>query len=206
MMKPSKIIATVAGAMQGGHATALMRLAEILKHHDENVTIVAEQSVQDIEASDILIGSTSVRLRGIVIPFEDLRIESRIPIASLPTPEDIMAGEACVLSYGGNNGSDRSFLTVAGRDTGNQIKIHYAVEALDVAANHSINTGSRLLVSEGMSDECTIIEACAMTVDQEGIHLGGDNHILWTDVTAMTVQDTLSLAIGRKRMMTISES
>ena len=202
MMKPSKIIAAVAANDTSKSATALMRLSEILKLHSESVTIIAEQTLQDIDAGDVMIGSSALRLRGITIPYENLRIVTRVPHGDLPTIEDIMAGEACVFDYGSQ---DRSFLTVVGRDTGRQLKMQFAPEAIDVAATNSMNCGTRILLSEDADDECEVMDAAEFIVDEEGLNLGSERSIPWDDISAMTTQETLSIAIGRQRMLTLNE-
>ena len=202
MMKPSKIIAAVAANDLSQTATALMRMSEILKLHGEQITIAAEQTIQDIEPDDIHVGSKSVKLRGITIPYENLRIITRVPHGGLPTIEDIMAGEACVFDYGT---SDRSFLTIVGRETGRLLKMQYAAEAIDVAATSSMNSGTQILLSEDADDECEVVDAAEFIVDDEGISFGRDRSIPWTDISAMTTQGTLSIAVGRQRMVTINE-
>jgi len=202
MMKPSKIIAAVAANDTSQSATALMRLSEILKLHGERVTIMAEQTLQDIEADDIMIGSRSLRLRGVTVPYDNLRIVTRVPHGDLPTIEDIMAGEACVFDYGSQ---DRSFLTVVSRDTGRLLKMQFAAEAIDVAATSSMNSGTSILLSEDADDECEVMDAAEFIVDEEALSLGQERSISWNDISAMTSQETLSIAIGRQRMLTLSE-
>ena len=202
MMKPSKIIAAVAANDTSETATALMRISEILKLHGERVTIAAEQTLQDIDPEDVYVGSTGLRLRGICIPYENLRIVTRVPHGGVPSVEDIMSGEACVFDYGLD---ERSFLTIVGRDTGRLLKMQYAAEAIDVAATSSMNSGTRILLSENADDECEVVDAAEFIVDDEGISFGRNRSVPWTDISAMTTQGTLSIAIGRNRMMTINE-
>lgn len=202
MMKPSQIIAAVAASNMSQSATALMRISEILKLHGERVTIAAEQTLQDIEPEDIYIGSTGLRLRGILIPYENLRIVTRVPHGGLPSVEDIMAGEACVFDYGKE---DRSFLTIVGRRTGQLLKMQHAAEAIDVAATMSMNLGTRILMSENADDECEVVDPSDFTVDEDGISFGIGRCVPWSEISAITTQGTLSIAIGRQRMMTINE-
>ena len=202
MMKPSQIIAAVAASDMSQSATALMRMSEILKLHGERVTIAAEQTLQDIEPEDIYIGSTGLRLRGIIVPYENLRIVTRVPHGGLPSVEDIMAGEACVFDYGTE---DRSFLTIVGRQTGTLLKMQHAAEAIDVAATMSMNLGTRILMSEDVDDECEVVDPSDFTVDEDGISFGIGRSVPWSEISAITTQGTLSIAIGRQRMMTINE-
>jgi len=183
-------------------AIALMRLSEVLKLQDERVTIAAEKTVQDIEREDIFIGSAGIRLRGLLIPYEGLSIVTKLPIGGLPSMEDIMAGEACVFHYGRQ---EKSFLTVVGRDIGMQLKMQYVTEAIDCAATVSMNTGSRMLLSEDGDDECEVVDPTDFRVYEDGILFGSERMVPWSDVSAVTTQGTLSVAIGRQRMMTLNE-
>ena len=202
MLKPSQILAAVAASDISESATAIMRLSEILKLHGEQITIAAQQTVQDIDHNDIFIGSEGIRLRGIHIPFEKLRIVTRIPYGEVPTREAIMAGEACVFEYGEG---DRVFLTVVNQEEGCKLKMQHAAEAIDVAATNSMNTGSKILLSENASDDCEVVDATEFCVTDDGISLGKDRSVSWKEISAMTTQDTLSIAIGRQRMLTINE-
>lgn len=201
-MNPSQMIAAMAANDTSRSAIALMRLSEVLKLQDERVTIAAEKTVQDIEREDIFIGSAGIRLRGLLIPYEGLSIVTKLPAGGFPSMEDIMAGEACIFHYGRQ---EKSFLTVVGRESGMQLKMQYVTEAIDVAAMVSMNTGTRMLLSEDGDDECEVVDPTDFRVDEEGILFGSDRMVPWSEVSAVTTQGTLSVAIGRQRMMTLNE-
>lgn len=202
MLEPSSLIAAVAAGMEGQSASALMRLAEILKFHQSCVTVIAEQTVQDIEPEDILVGCNALQMRGVTIPYKDLKISSRIPHRNVLDPIDVMAGEACVLSYGSEA---PVFLIVVDRLRGREFKMQYAEEAIDSVATHLSNTGGHLLISQDADSYAEVADPMAITVDAEGIDLGLGRFVAWDDVSGLSMREALSLAIGRKRMLTISE-
>jgi hypothetical protein len=206
MIRPSKILTGI--AMLGGikNGEPLMRIAEALEKNGERITIAAEQTVQDIEPEDIMVGAQFIRMRNIDIPIASLRVEARMPHALLNIDEARSNGFACVLSYGGTHGDDRKFLTIVGRADGNALKALYTEEAIDVAATHSLNVGTNILLLENASTECTLIDPNVMRVDESGVYLGAGHYVTWNDISALTIQDTLSIAVGRSQMLTISES
>jgi len=206
MNKASKIIANFATITKAEQRLALLKIANMLHNNNEEITIVAEQTIQDVSSADIMIGTESIKLRGLIIPLNNLKIEQRIPLSTFVTQRNIEAEEACVLSYGGQNGQDKSFLTIVSRNLGRKIKIHYAEEALDVIGTHSANSENTLLLSKSNDADCTVIDPCSMRINDAGIYLGDDTELAWESISAMTVQDCLSIAIGRLQMITLSES
>lgn len=206
MNKASNIIASFAAIIEGEQRSALLKIASMLKKHNEEITIVAEQTVQDVCSADIMIGAESIKLRGLIIPLNNLKIEQRIPLSSFINSNDVEAGEACVLSYGGQSGQDKGFLTIASQKLGRKIKIRYAEEALDVVGTISMNTENNFLLSKSNDLDCTVVDPFSMRMDEEGIYLDRNTELTWDSISAMTVQDCLSIAVGRHQMITLSES
>lgn len=206
MNKASKIITNFAAMIEGEQHSALLKIATMLKSHNEEITIVAEQTVQDVCSADIMIGTESIKLRGLIIPLNNLKIEQRIPLSSFIDSDDVESEEACVLSYGGQNGQDKGFLTIASRSLGRKIKIRCAEEALDVVGTISMNSENNFLLSKSNDMDCTVIDPFSMRMDENGIYLDSNTELTWESISAMTVQDCLSIAIGRHQMITLSES
>ena len=204
-MSPSTLIATISASMNGRKATALLRIAEALKNNNELVTILAEQTIQDVDPAEIHAGIASMRIRGLTIPYLGMSVERRAPANSIPSREDIMAGDACIISYQ-TIGGDRATLTIVGRNAGRDMKIAAAAEAMDVASTSSLNRGADLLVSLNTGDVCEAVDACCINIDDNGVYLGMGDRVSWDAISAINVQETLSIAIGRSRLITVSES
>lgn len=203
-MKPSQIIAIIANAEKRPSSKALNEISKLMSENDEKITIVAEKTVQDIDPEDVQVGISTISFRNIVIPLHSLSLETRVPHNCPVTSDDVIKGESQSFSY--TKDGDEMMITLAGRELGRRFKIECAEEAVDVAATNSLNTGNQLVLSENFDVQYLVEDAASITIDENGIYLGAGDFILWNDVSAVTLQETLAIAVGRNKLMSLSES